>query len=121
MRGSQRRQRPFWFCNPTGEVVDIEDAQGRKTGAKQVVYGEMIKATGTLGIGRGKQAELLFGASAVFESTILVYDPDLPVSAESKLWVGTAPVSTDEPPTHRVTIEPARGPLTCLIPVRRLS
>lgn len=86
MRILVRNEREFYYSNPLGEEIILDD-YGNKTGEKRIVYSEPVKCRGNISPATGSVSIEQFGSVEAYDKVIVMCDPDLPVTMNSVFWI----------------------------------
>ena len=103
MRILSRNKQDVWYANPTGFSY-ATDANGFKTGEKNIVYATPAKVRMSMAISSGANnlgsqgiAEVEpFGISTGYTHRAVTEDLDCPMAEESQVWFGIEPTRTVE-------------------------
>lgn len=94
MKTIQRNQTEVWYALPTGEE-EIRDAQGYRTGERNIIYSEPVQTWMVLSPNRGSALREPFGIETNYNRIATTGDMDCPIKEDSILWVGIKPVTEE--------------------------
>lgn len=98
MRVLSRNKQDIWYANPTGMTYKT-DANGLKTGEKEITYGSAVKERMSMAISSGANnlgsqgiAEIEpYGIVTGYTHRAVTYDMNCPIAEESRIWFGVLP------------------------------
>ena len=93
MRTLRRNRVPFWYCTYLGKE-ELIDEDGNKTGDYYLRYAKPVQLWGNVSPARGEAQMELFGNDIAYDKTIILDDPDCPITESSVLFVDKEPEFT---------------------------
>lgn len=86
MRSLMRNRRPVQYCNFVRTEFE-ENEQGKKTGKKKTVYGDVKTIYVTVSAPNGSVTLAMFGTDENYEKTLVLDKTDIDINENSVLWV----------------------------------
>lgn len=103
MRNLDRNKKYLWYALQTG-ITAVVDANGHKTGEKDMTYGDPVKVRMSMAISSGANnlgsqgiAELEpYGIVTGYTARAVTEDMNCPIDETSHIWYGIEPTKTVE-------------------------
>lgn len=90
MKCLRRNRVPFWYCSYIGKEEIIDD-DGNSTGDYELQYDTPVKLWGNISPARGEAQMEIFGNDLSYDKTIVLDDPDCPITETTVLFVDKEP------------------------------
>lgn len=90
MRALKRNKTEFWYANPVSET-QILDEYGNETTEVYTEYSEPQSVMANISPSRGNAELDMFGINTNYTKTIVTDNLDLPITADTILWIDTPP------------------------------
>lgn len=113
MKTLRRNRVPFWYCPYTGKEELLDD-DGNHTGDYRLLYGEAQKLWGNISPAQGKAQMELFGNDLSYDKTIVLDDPECPITETSVLFVDKEPEFEDGRPLFDYIVKRAARSLNAV-------
>ncbi len=85
-----RNLSPFYYA-PTVGKAPVLDADGRKTGETEVLFGKPVKCRANISAARGAVQAEQFGENAVYDKVLTLADTATPIDEYTVLWIDRKP------------------------------
>lgn len=92
MRTLDRNKRPFYYALYAGKTP-YRDANGNRTGEKDIAYEPIRKGYGNISAARGSAGIAQFGIDLSYSRTIVLCGTRTSIAEDTTLWIGYGEVA----------------------------